>query len=229
MEISGFFSFIPRFQLHLKNNRMVTIIKKSIAAFFVDTVKDLSISPSLRRELVRTSKVKMPVCDIVVEEQRREEIGVAEGGSEKDAIAIYQRLNELGKSKDEDEAIAESMMELYCSHFRCFARNFNTVEVEAIARTRRNGKSVRPSKVEKRFAQYFAHVLLSENGVNWKMVQDRMHLIMPYRKRAFVNKLLGLWTSKKNVAIFEENKNSEEHAQFDLIEQQENCYYYSNL
>jgi hypothetical protein len=220
-----FFSLTPCIQQDLTKNMMVTIIEKSITAIYVDTVSDFYKSPTLRREPVRKAKAKVPTCAIAVEEQRSEGIGVGVGGSAKNAIAMYQRLNRLGEGKEEDEAIAEAMTELYCSHFRCFARNFNPDEVEVMS-TKRIGKLPGPSKVEKRLAQYFAEVLFRENWVNRAIVQERMHLLMPYRERTFVNRLLAIWTLGKNIAIFNENANSGERALFHIIEEQETCFYY---
>jgi len=142
---------------------MVTILEKSISAIYVDTVTDFYNQPTLRKDLVRKPNAKVPTCHIKVEEQRSEGIGVGEGGSKKDAIAIYQRLNRLGEGKNEDKSIAEAMTELYCFHFRCFARNFNPCEVEVMA-GKGIGKRIRPSSVEKRIAQYFAEVLFCNFG-----------------------------------------------------------------
>jgi len=72
-------------------------------------------------------------------------------------------------------------------------------------------------------------VLFCEDWVSQEIVQEWMHLLMPYRERTFVNKLLEIWTLEENVPIFEENANSGEHARFHVLEEQETCFYYSGL
>jgi len=129
-------------------------------------------------------------------------------------------LNRLGEGKNEDKAIAEAMTELYFFHLRCFARNINPCEVEVMAR-KGIGKRIGPSKVENRIAQYFAEVLFCKDWVNRKIVQERMHLLMPYRERTFVNRLLEIWNLEENVPIFAENANSGEHARFHVLKEQE--------
>ena len=77
-------------------------------------------------------------------------------GDLKDHIVIYRRLNAEPSIGNKDQAMADSITELDCRHFRNFARNWTPTEIENLSQNRR--RICGPSLNEQLIAQYFVRL-----------------------------------------------------------------------